>query len=341
MLQNSAPPTLLDQTFNISILHSEAVPAFLIVFFVLFSALECRFPKDKVPANKIRDAYKANIGLLVFNSVVLSLLSASKLLALAQHYSSQWLFNHLPSPALQMLVSFLLYDLSLYAWHWASHRCGFLWQFHKVHHSANHVNVSTAFRLHLLDVMVITLIKAAYIIVFGFDVAVVLANEAINAVFLMFHHSNLSFKGERLLGYLIIVPYLHRTHHSMQRHEHGNNYGAVLSIWDRLFGTLVELDTLEVGIKETVPQDLIGMIKFGFQVNSPLPIQHLSLDVLETMIAEAAYFKAEKRSLYPGHEIRDWLEAKKDIFRQVYGDKTNVIKKRNKTQIYAKGRICF
>jgi hypothetical protein len=42
---------------------------------------------------------------------------------------------------------------------------------------------------------------------------------------------------------------------------------------------------------------------------------------LEAMIAEAAYYKAEKRNFYPGHEIRDWLEAKKEIIGQVYGNK--------------------
>jgi len=34
---------------------------------------------------------------------------------------------------------------------------------------------------------------------------------------------------------------------------------------------------------------------------------------LEAMIAEAAYYKAEKRNFYPGHEIHDWLEAKKKL----------------------------
>jgi hypothetical protein len=49
-------------------------------------------------------------------------------------------------------------------------------------------------------------------------------------------------------------------------------------------------------------------VKFGFTMgNRPteFPIN------LEAMIAEAAYYKAEKRNFYPGQEIRDWLEAKK------------------------------
>jgi hypothetical protein len=40
------------------------------------------------------------------------------------------------------------------------------------------------------------------------------------------------------------------------------------------------------------------------------------------MIAEAAYYKAEKRGFTPGNDIRDWLEAKRDIIALVYGDKS-------------------
>lgn len=76
-----------------------------------------------------------------------------------------------------------------------------------------------------------------------------LINEAIITFFVMFHHTNISFKGEILLGRVLIVPYLHRAHHSIQRNEHDNNYGAVLSLWDRLFGTLAELETAKIGIK--------------------------------------------------------------------------------------------
>ena len=127
----------------------------------------------------------------------------------------------------------------------------------------------------------------------------------------------MSFRGEHLLGRVLIVPYLHRMHHSMVRNEHDHNYGAVLSLWDRLFGTLAELEPAKIGIKGDSPQTFIKLVKFGFTVTSKpteLPIN------LEAMIAEAAYYKAEKRNFYPGHEIRDWLEAKKEIFRQVYGD---------------------
>jgi len=108
-------------------------------------------------------------------------------------------------------------------------------------------------------------------------------------------------------------------HHSIQGIEHDSNYGFALFLWDRLFGTLTELEPAKIGIKEDSPQTFIKLVKlFGFTIaNTPtdLPIN------LEAMIAEAAHYKAEKRNFYPGHEIRDWLEAKNEIFRQVYGDK--------------------
>jgi hypothetical protein len=75
----------------------------------------------------------------------------------------------------------------------------------------------------------------------------------------------------------------------------------------------------EIGINGSSPLDLINLIKFGFTRNTPattlIPID------LDAMIAEAAYYKAEKRGFYPGNELRDWLEAKKDIIALVYEKK--------------------
>jgi sterol desaturase/sphingolipid hydroxylase (fatty acid hydroxylase superfamily) len=322
-------------------LHLEVIAGILFsIIFILFLVLERRFPYQKCTAQHLRRSYKTNLSLFIFNSAALSLLSTSALLALAERHSSTWLLEYVSSPDWQLLMSFLLFDLSLYAWHVASHHFDFLWQFHRVHHSDRIINVSTAFRLHLLDIIVMTLVKAAYIVVFGFDKQVVLVNEIANTIFLMFHHSNLKFKGEHLLGFLIIVPQLHRSHHSTERHEHDNNYGAILSIWDRLFGTLVELAPIQVGIKATAPEDLLGLIKFGFSSKFSVPAQKINSEMLERMIAEAAYYKSEKRNFHPGHEIRDWLEAKREILKQVYGNKSTGDMAQNATFGLSKLRLC-
>ena len=105
--------------------------------------------------------------------------------------------------------------------------------------------------------------------------------------------------------------------HSTQRCEHDSNYGAVLSLWDLLFGTLTKIEPVAKGIKGNSPQDLVNLIKFGFTLATPATVQPLNLDA---MIAEAAYYKAEKRGFYPGNDLHDWLEAKSEIIVLVYGD---------------------
>jgi len=208
----------------------------------------------------------------------------------------------------------------LYCWHRLSHRFDGLWMFHKVHHNDPYLNVSTAFRLHIVELLIITALKSAYIILLGVDATMVLTNETLLTLFIMFHHTNISFRGEKRLGQVIIAPYLHRAHHSTERNEHDTNYGAVFSIWDRLFGTLAELEPLEIGIKNSSPQTVLGLVKFGFTPENPVPVYELDVN-LKSMIAEAAYYKAEKREFKPGNELRDWLEAKREIIRMVYGDK--------------------
>ena len=247
----------------------------------------------------------------------MSLVSASSLLILAERYSDKGLLNTLSSPTWKAVLSFLLLDLLMYLWHKASHSFDCLWMFHRVHHNDPYLNISTAFRIHFLELFIIFILKAILIIIFGIEKAMVLTSEAVMTFFIMFHHTNISFMGEKLLGHVIIVPALHRTHHSTQRCEHDSNYGAVLSLWDRLFGTLSEVKPAEIGIKGSSPQDLVNLIKFGFTLHTPPTVQPINLDA---MIAEAAYYKAEKRGFYPGNDIRDWLEAKSEIIALVYGD---------------------
>jgi sterol desaturase/sphingolipid hydroxylase (fatty acid hydroxylase superfamily) len=298
------------------------VPALtLLMVFAILSSLESLAPRKKLPAKHLRQSYKTNFGLFIFNSMAMSLVSASSLLILAERYSDKGLLNTLSSPAWKAVLSFLLLDLLMYLWHKASHRFDCLWMFHRVHHNDPYLNITTSFRIHFLELVITHFLKAVLIIILGIEEAMVLTSEAIMTLFIMFHHTNISFMGEKLLGHVIIVPSLHRTHHSTQRSEHDSNYGAVLSLWDRLFGTLAELKPAEAGIKGSSPQDIVNLIKFGFGFTLPTQpaVQAINLDA---MIAEAAYYKAEKRAFYPGNEIRDWLEAKREIIALVYGDKS-------------------
>ena len=201
----------------------------LIMFFAFLVVIELNSPKEKLSITQMQSSYLANIKLFVFNSLIISLLSIPSLLLLASHYADKGLLNAISNPIEKAIISFLTMDLMLYCLHKACHQVDCLWMLHKVHHNDPYLNVTTAFRLHFLEIVLITGMKALLVLVLGIEQTWLLANEAVIAFFIMLHHSNIVLLAEELLGGLIITPYLHRAHHSTLRNEHDRNYGAVLS----------------------------------------------------------------------------------------------------------------
>lgn len=300
-------------------LTGEAVAFTLLLCFAGLSNLERRFPKIKRTDGQTRKSYRTNISLFGLNSLLMSLFSVSTLFVIAGNFSGYGLLNYVTNPALKAILAFLAIDLLLYVWHRYCHQKDSLWLFHRVHHNDPYLNVSTAFRLHFVEILATNSLKALLIVLLGIDKMLVLLTETLITLGIMFHHTNISFRHERALGRLIIVPYLHRAHHSAERSEHDSNYGAALSLWDRLFGTLKEVEPEKIGIKGESPQDLFKLVMFGLGLGRPAPKTLDPNADLDAMIAEAAYYRAEKRNFYPGYEMRDWLEAKKDIMKQING----------------------
>lgn len=291
-----------------------AVVLLLLAFCILLS-LEIYFPKEQWPIKKLGQSCFTNISLFLFNNAVLSLLSVSALFVLTEHYSNYGLLSEVTNPGWKIILSFVLLDLMAYLWHVACHQFNFLWMFHKVHHSDPYLNVSTAFRLHTIELGMFVVMKAGLIIILGIDKTTALACEAITTLFIMFHHTNIAFPGETQLSRLIIVPALHRLHHSIERIEHDQNYGAVMSLWDRLFGTLTEAEPLTIGIKHNSALGFVGQLKLGFTPNYPRPDEATVTAEIntESMIAVAAYYKALHREFSPGNEMDDWLQAEAEI----------------------------
>jgi len=294
---------------------SESIAIFLLGLFVILSVSEHLWPRHPTAKKTLGLSYKTNFFLFACNTLVMSLLSMSSLLLLAQQYAHQGLLRYLPNPFMQAVLSFLFLDLLLYFWHRLCHSKNILWTFHRVHHNDASVNTSTGFRVHPLELLLTNLVKAVYIVVMGVDQRMVLVNETIMTAAVMFHHSNIPVKAEKWLGRFLIVPALHRTHHSALRCEHDSNYGAVLSIWDRMFGSLQWRQPTAIGLEGETPLHFFGLILFGFTPIKPaVAANPVCLPSnLDEMIAEAAYYKAEKRNFMPGYELLDWIEAKKEI----------------------------
>lgn len=140
----------------------------------------------------------------------------------------------------QLLLAFLLMDLTFYWWHVANHRIPFLWRFHNVHHVDPDLDVSTAFRFHVGEVALSTGFRIVQVGTIGLPLWMFLIYEMVFQAGTLFHHSNvrIPIRLERRLNLVFVTPRMHGIHHSQVRDETNSNYSVVFSWWDRLHGTL-------------------------------------------------------------------------------------------------------
>jgi sterol desaturase/sphingolipid hydroxylase (fatty acid hydroxylase superfamily) len=144
---------------------------------------------------------------------------------------------------LSFAAGFLLLDLMRYLVHRCEHTVPFLWRFHALHHSDPDVDVTTSVRHHPVEYVLASAVYWLAVIVLDIPAVVVLSHGL--AVFgtAAVQHGNirLPLGLERWLQPLLVTPDMHRIHHSIEFSRVNWNYGAVLSIWDRLFGTLTRM----------------------------------------------------------------------------------------------------
>lgn len=245
-------------------LFNEVVLMLAIFAFILLLALEALKPYRSFNREIVKNSLVTNTTTFFFNNLILTTLRASSLFFVAQQFSSVGLLSGVENGPLKWLLSFLLFDLSIYAWHVASHKSEFLWRFHKIHHSDRCFNVTTGLRFHVLDLFLELLYKCVLVIVLGIEAYVILAIELVELFFIFFHHSNLTFSKESSISRLFITPALHRAHHSTLRSQHDSNYGIVMSVWDQLFGTKKEVVPEKIGLDLIEADNFIQLFFLAF-----------------------------------------------------------------------------
>ncbi len=130
----------------------------------------------------------------------------------------------------------LLFDAWTYTWHRINHRVPFLWRFHRVHHADPQMDVTTAGRFHLGEILLSSALRIPLIALFGAYVWELVLYETMMFAVVQFHHANIALPDrlDRALRALIVTPAMHKVHHSRLRPETDSNYSAFLSVWDRL-----------------------------------------------------------------------------------------------------------
>jgi sterol desaturase/sphingolipid hydroxylase (fatty acid hydroxylase superfamily) len=164
-----------------------------------------------------------------------------KVVALAPY---AWLWSHarvgtvsMRSP-LAWIVLVLGIDLGYYVFHRASHRVGFLWAVHSVHHQSEEYNLSVALRQPWLQALASPCFYLP-LAVAGFPPEMLLGGITIDTIYQFWIHTRLV---GRLgpLEWVLNTPSHHRVHHGIDPEYLDRNYAGIFIFWDRLFGTFQE-----------------------------------------------------------------------------------------------------
>jgi sterol desaturase/sphingolipid hydroxylase (fatty acid hydroxylase superfamily) len=219
--------------------------------------LEYRLPFREVVQSKLLHV-ATNLTIAGGNALVVSLLAGGLLLAWVTHANEAgWgVLPHLDlGTAGNIIASIVLLDLWLYWFHRANHRWPLLWRLHRAHHSDLDVDVTTALRFHTGEVVVAIAFKAAIIPTMGIPVLGWITYEILAQAVSQFQHSNIRVLEllDRQLRIVLVTPHVHWIHHSRNDMDHDRNYGIILSIWDRWFGTYylgVKREDIQIGLDE-------------------------------------------------------------------------------------------
>ncbi len=152
-----------------------------------------------------------------------------------------------------------------YWFHRASHRIRWFWCAHVVHHSGEHMNLSTAMRQSMTYSLNLSQIFWVPLILAGFPPAAVMVAYSINLAYQYFVHTESVGRLSPLVEFIFNTPSHHRAHHGRNDVYIDKNYGGIVIIWDRLFGTFQpELDEepVDYGIPRQVKSRNLFTLNF-------------------------------------------------------------------------------
>ncbi len=223
-------------------------------------ALERHFPTTEHPNAAGRFARNLALGLLV-----LAIGPVVQAATIAVSGGVQPLFI-LENLAAQLLIL----DLWTYAVHRAYHRIPFMWRMHAVHHLDETLDVTSAVRFHVLEIIWSSLLRLIPLFVLGVSLETNALFGAILTASALFHHSNIRLPAavERTLSWIIVTPSIHWVHHHAVQVDTDSNYASILSIWDRLFGSRSQTArwiNMPIGVEDMREQTLPRLLAWPFK----------------------------------------------------------------------------
>ena len=230
--------------------HQDAVQVALYAFIICsLWLMEVCVASGMISVKKRWQHNKTNL-LFIFTALPIQLLLTTVVLIIlgwtnAHHWG---LINYIPghhNKWVYYISLFMLLDLCEYVYHVVMHKIDPMWKFHLVH----------------------------WVFICGPAIGVLVLRQTFQSLFNILAHTEfrLPQRVNKIVGLIFITPNLHHVHHHYQLPHTDRNYGDVLSIWDRLFGTFGELEqeNTRFGIDTHMDKETTGkflnILKIPFQ----------------------------------------------------------------------------
>lgn len=266
--------TLLESFLSyVGLLPAWSRIAFVLACLFVAWAMERGWPLFKLSYDSWWVHARTNLALLV-STIIIGLVFASFVVVLIDWNSANavGLLHWLHWPLwLELIIALLVLDfIAQYCVHVLLHKVRWMWRLHLVHHSDNKVDATTGTRHHPGDYLFREVFALLAIVILGLPLGFYLLYRFITILFTYFIHANMRLPRtvDRTLSWIFVTPGMHKFHHHYELPWTDSNYGGILSIWDRLFGTFTyeNVDDIRYGIN--VLDDKVSD-RLGYQLALP------------------------------------------------------------------------
>lgn len=258
---------------NIPSSHRSAI---LVGGIATFWIIESAVPLFSFKYNKVKHA-----GLNIF--FTLTTIIINFVLAFILLKSSDWaiangfgIINWLPEMPIWLyaIIGLMVLDLiGAYFIHWLEHRVKWMWLFHLIHHTDRNVDTTSANRHHPGESVFRFIFTTIAVVITGAPMWMVFLYQTLSVVLSQFNHANIGLPKtlDKALSWVIVTPDMHHVHHHYMLPYTDSNYGNIFSVWDRLFGTYMDLDRkklvygVDTHMEPKENEHIMPLLKIPFQ----------------------------------------------------------------------------
>lgn len=173
----------------------------------------------------------------------------------------------------QVIFGLMVMDfIGAYAAHWVQHNVKWMWKFHLIHHTDQHLDTTSANRHHPGESVIRFAFTVLAVFVVGAPVWLVFLYQSASLVATQWNHSNMNIPQwlDDILSLIFATPRMHRVHHHYREPYSNKNYGNIFSFWDRIFQTFVKVDNqklvygLDTHMDVNETENVVELLKIPF-----------------------------------------------------------------------------